>query len=76
VQRLWIVMLAVLLATPAAALDLIIRQRVTNVGVGGPQEDSTQYWAGGKMAVDMKDMLLIMDLDADRMTFVNKTDKT
>ena len=75
-QRLWIVMLAVLLATPAAALDLIIRQRVTNVGVGGPQEDSTQYWAGGKMAVDMKDMLLIMDLDADRITFVNKTDKT
>jgi len=76
VHKLWIVMLVLLAAAPAAALDLVIRQRVTNVGVGTPPEESTQYWAGGKMAVDTKEMRLIMDLDADRMTFVNKEDKT
>jgi len=76
VRRLWIVMCAVLLATPAAALDLIIRQRVTHVGVGTPPEDSTQYWSGGKMAVDSKEMRLIMDLEGDRVTFVDKAAKT
>lgn len=75
-KRLWTVLLATLIASPAPALDLIIRERVTNVGVGTPPEESTQYWSGGKMAVDTKDMRLILDLDADRLTFVNKEDKT
>lgn len=76
VKGLWIVTIVATLASPASALDLIVRQRVTNAGMGTPPEESTQYWSGGKMAVDTRAMRLILDLDADRLTFVNKEDKT
>lgn len=68
--------LLLLLALPAGAADLIIRQRVTTGLPNVPAQESTQYFSGNRMAVDGPDTRFVLDLDANRVTVVDKKDRS
>jgi hypothetical protein len=58
------------------AKDLILRQRVTALGVRPETHEATQYWTANSMVTDSPDDRVIVDLGAETMTVADKHKKT
>jgi len=63
-------LMLIVFSTAAAADDLTLRQR-TNAGF-----ESTEYWSGAKRARDLGDTRIIVDLETDTITTIDKDAKS
>jgi hypothetical protein len=68
-------LVAAVCAPPVAAADLTLRQHTT-LGDSTNGFDSTEYWSGTKRATDLADARVVVDLEAQTITVLDKGKKT
>lgn len=78
-MRLMLLMVAVIVcAVPGwtQAKDLMLRQRVVIKGPAASTRESTQYWSDNKLVNDDQSTRVILDLEAETVTTIDKERKT
>src|SRR5262245_5796223 len=75
-MRIAVVLACLLVAVPAMAEDLVLRQRSNVGGAGGSPRDETVYITQRKVVNDAPGMRTIVDLDAGTITIADKTKRT